>query len=177
MILPRYTRKDGLIMITMLTPVTIVMNLFLFGHRYFAEWPVFIWGSIVTFVIHAISWQFHTAVAVILRNRFPEDSQMFTRIPLAIGVFILMTSLCTTIVFFWLRLHEFSWLQVQWIVLYLGNYFRCYWKHIYHIPSWRGEQLRKMEDHNPRNWNLKERIYSIAINGIEDTGKSALPVQ
>jgi two-component system, LytTR family, sensor kinase len=100
MILPRYTRKDGLIMITMLTPVTIVMNLFLFGHRYFAEWPVFIWGSIVTLIIHAISWQFHTAVAVILRNRFPEDSQMFTRIPLAIGVFILMTSLCTTIIFF-----------------------------------------------------------------------------
>ena len=60
MILPRYTKKDGLIMITMLTPVTIVMNLFLFGHRYFSEWPVFFGHTIVTFIIHAISWQFHT---------------------------------------------------------------------------------------------------------------------
>jgi two-component system, LytTR family, sensor kinase len=100
MMRPRYTRKDGLIMITMLTPVTIVMNLFLFGQRYFSEWPVFIGATIVTFTIHAISWQLHTLVAVILRNRFPRDSEMFTRIPLAIGVFILMTSLCTTIVFF-----------------------------------------------------------------------------
>jgi len=87
-------------MVAMLTPVTIVMNLFLFGNRYFSEWRVFLGATIVTFIIHAISWQFHTLVAVILRNRFPEDKQMFTRIPLAIGVFILMTSLCTTILFF-----------------------------------------------------------------------------
>lgn len=87
-------------MITMLTPVTFVMNILLFGNRYFSQAGVFIPATLLTFLILAISWQFHTLVAVILRNRFPRDNQVFTRLPLAISVFILMTSLCTTLIFF-----------------------------------------------------------------------------
>lgn len=87
-------------MVTMLTPITIIMNLFLFGKRYFSEPVVLIAATLVTFIILAISWQLHTMVAVLVRNRWPEDRQMFQRLPMAITIFILMTSLCTTLIFF-----------------------------------------------------------------------------
>ena len=177
MILPRYTPKDGLIMITMLTPVTIVMNLFLFGHRYFFGVAGFhrrnnrnVSHSCHIVAIsyecccnspQSISWRFpdvHPG-SISHRGLHPDDKSLYHN-------FVLR-----------LWLYRISWIQVQRNVLHLGDNIWNHWEHLHNISSWRGQQLRKVENHDTRNGNFKERIYSIATNGIENTGESPLFVQ
>lgn len=83
----------------MLIPATVIMNALIFGTRYFTELLVFIQATAVTMLILGISWQFHTVVAVTLRKRFPNESEVFKRLALAIMLFILMTGLTTTFIF------------------------------------------------------------------------------
>jgi hypothetical protein len=97
--LAQYTKSDKLIMLGMLSPLVFLLNWLLFGDRYITSITAFLAASVVTFVIMAGSWQMHTWVAVTLRNRLPHESQMVKRIAIAICVFLLLTGLTLTLIF------------------------------------------------------------------------------
>jgi two-component system, LytTR family, sensor kinase len=98
--LPRYTKKqDTRILFSVLCPAVIALNLLLFGLRYFTEFRVFVLATIVTFSIMAASWLAHTWVAVTLRNRFSNENDLALRVFIAIFLFIIMTGLTLSLLF------------------------------------------------------------------------------
>ena len=97
--LPQYTKKDVLILIGFLPVFAILLNYLLFGRRYFSDLGLFFSAGIITFVIMTGSWIAHTWVAVILRNRFSSEHEMVRRLAIAVSLFIIMTGITLTILF------------------------------------------------------------------------------
>lgn len=97
--LVQYTSKDSIIQASLLVPFVIVLNYLLFGSRYIFEGRVFLLGTLATFIIMAASWQCHTWVAVVLRQRFSRDRETIKRLFIAIILFIIMTGITISILF------------------------------------------------------------------------------
>ncbi len=98
--IPKYTSREALIMVSILTPATVAFNSLLFGEKYYTQASIFFPATLLTFLLLALSWQLHTIVALILKSRLPEEHQTNKRITLAILMFLLMTSLNITLIFY-----------------------------------------------------------------------------
>jgi len=96
--IPKYSNKDIPIMVGTMFPMTLLMNYFLFGSRYFKEVSVFIWATLVTFLLLCIAFNIYGFVAISLRRRFPGDHELFKRLAICITIFIIMTGVYLSIV-------------------------------------------------------------------------------
>lgn len=99
--LPYYTRKDWLIIGSLLPPVVIIVNYWLFGNRYFKEQPIFIWATLISAVTGVVSWQLQIIVAIRLQLKYPRYSQTLKRLFFAITTYITTTALSLWLLF-WL---------------------------------------------------------------------------
>ena len=99
LILPKYTNKDHTILVFSMLPLTFLLNYILFGDRFFSEGLLFICSTLLTFLILGSSFFLYASVAVVLRGRFPEESQANKRLAIAIGIFFLMSYVLMTIIF------------------------------------------------------------------------------
>ena len=95
--IPKYTSKDFPIMVATMLPMTLLMNYFLFGKRYFNEAGVFCWATLVTFILLCFAFFAYGLVAISLRNRFPHDQETFKRFVISITLFIIMTGVYLSI--------------------------------------------------------------------------------
>jgi sensor histidine kinase YesM len=93
---PRFTGSDIKIMFTILVPYVIVLNFILYGARVFSSPNIFILLLATSLMIKVVSWQFHTWVAVWLRNRYPLDRQIMKRIGTALVCFYVMTAIANS---------------------------------------------------------------------------------
>ena len=89
--IPRYTTKDVPIMLGSMMILTLIINYFLFD-SYFSEWNVFVWSTLVTFIILVPTFLSYGVIAVSLRNRFPDDAQNIRRLSVCISVFLLLSA-------------------------------------------------------------------------------------
>jgi sensor histidine kinase YesM len=106
-LLLRFTQQDTLILLLSMTPLTFILNLFIFGKRLFNE-PVLLAGTACfTFFVLALYFLLLTYIAVLLRNRFPEESQNPFRLGLAIGLYSLISFLVLTFLF-----RTYDWLSL-----------------------------------------------------------------
>lgn len=96
--IPRYTSKDLPIMVVTMLPMAVLTNYFLFGDRYFTEGKVFAWATLVTFILLCFAFFIYGLVAISLRNRFPNDHELFKRLTICITIFILMTGVYLSVV-------------------------------------------------------------------------------
>lgn len=94
-----YANKDTYILVGSMFPMAVLINFFLFGKSYITVLEVFIFATIVTFLVLAISFVLYGFIAVMLRNRFPSDEQMVNRMALSIVIFILLSAVILSIVF------------------------------------------------------------------------------
>ena len=94
-----FTSQDRLILLLSMVPLTFITNLFIFGKRYFAEPALFVISKLITFPVLALYFLLLSHVAVLLRNRFPDEKRNTFRLTLAIGVFSLFSFLLQTILF------------------------------------------------------------------------------
>jgi sensor histidine kinase YesM len=97
--LPQYTKSDLAIMLFVVVPWIVIENRLIVGALYYKSLPIFFAATFITFAISSVSWQLHTWIAVVLRNRFPYDSQNSVRLLFAIFLFIIITGLITTVLF------------------------------------------------------------------------------
>lgn len=97
--LPQYTKSDRAIMVFVVVPWVVVLNWLIVGASYFRTVAVFLAATFLTFFIIALSWQAFGWIAVTLRNRFPHEGQTAIRLGIAIPLFILMTGLIMTLLF------------------------------------------------------------------------------
>jgi hypothetical protein len=71
--------------------LALILNYNLFDN-YFADTPVFLWATIVTFLILIPIFIVYGVIAISLRNRFPDDAQTVKRLSICISVFVLMSA-------------------------------------------------------------------------------------
>jgi len=93
---PRFTGSDIKIMFTILVPYVVVLNFILYGQRLFSSPDIFILLLATSLLIKVVFWQFHTWVAVELRNRYPLDRQIMKRIGTALLCFYVMTAVANS---------------------------------------------------------------------------------
>jgi len=90
--IPQFTGSDVKIMFGILVPYVVVLNFILYGGRLFSSSYVFTTLLLSSLSIKVIAWQFHTWVAVWLRNRYPSDPQIMKRIGISLLCFYFMTA-------------------------------------------------------------------------------------
>ncbi|UYQ92605.1 histidine kinase [Chitinophaga horti] len=97
--LPQYTRRDLLIFCGMMPVMITVLNSVMFDVRFFTDWRIFVWSSLIMSVLISILWIGLTWIAVTLRDRFPRHDQLMKRLSIAIFLFIICTALVITLMF------------------------------------------------------------------------------
>ncbi|HUP11133.1 MAG TPA: histidine kinase, partial [Niastella sp.] len=97
--LPQYTKSDLAIMWFVVIPWIMIINRYIVGALYFNSVFIFIAATVITFTVTGLSWQVHTWIAVTLRERFPHEGQTSLRLLIAIPLFMLITSLVITLLF------------------------------------------------------------------------------
>ena len=120
--LPQYTRKDLWIFAAVVPVIVLVYNSLIFGNRYFTEGRVFAWASLCTTGIIGCFWFVFTRIAVILRNRFPNDKDLMKRMVISIFLFILINAFIVTLLFwgydfFHFLNYELNQVRYQWTLL------------------------------------------------------------
>lgn len=98
--LPRYTKRDTRILLAFLVPFALILNYLLFDNLYFTDIGVFVAATLVTFFIQTLSWLMHTWVATTVRNRFIRDRDMIKRMAISLFLFIIMTGITLTLIFY-----------------------------------------------------------------------------
>lgn len=115
--LPQYTKNDLLIMTVVLVPWTIFMNMVLLGGAYFSSIIGFVSATIITFAFQSVSWHIHTWIAITLRDRFPKDHHNISRLWFSVFLYILVTSLFITLIYWLYDITDFLG-----CTFYTGNY-------------------------------------------------------
>jgi two-component system LytT family sensor kinase len=90
--LPKYTSKDGIILLCSMLPYSILINSLIFKEHYFGSLWSFISATTLTFIIMAGVFITCGAVAVFLRNRFADEKYLNLRLFLTITIFILTSA-------------------------------------------------------------------------------------
>lgn len=97
--LPRYTSKDYTVLGIVLAPLTLAMNLVIFGMDYFTNWTIFLFATPVTAILFSIDFVLCGIMAVIMKKRFPWESQLGFRLGLMIISFIILSGIFLLILF------------------------------------------------------------------------------
>ncbi|RYF69502.1 MAG: hypothetical protein EOO39_17420, partial [Cytophagaceae bacterium] len=77
--MPRYTGKDGTVLLSSMFPLMVMLNVFLYGKRYWAEPALLLSASAVTFAVLAGTYLFFTRIGILLTERFPGSDNMLRR--------------------------------------------------------------------------------------------------
>jgi sensor histidine kinase YesM len=90
--IPKFHTKDYTVLVASMLPISIVVNYFLFGNAYFSSAGQFTVTTLVTFAYFGAAFLTYGFVAISLRNRFPNDSQLVKRLSICLGIFFLMSA-------------------------------------------------------------------------------------
>jgi len=90
--IPRYHTKDAIVMLLSMIPTGVLINYFLFKEDYFSNSGNFLLGCLATFTYLALGFVTYGLVAISLRNRFPDDSDLFKRFAICLCIFFLMSA-------------------------------------------------------------------------------------
>ncbi|MCX6319430.1 MAG: histidine kinase [Bacteroidetes bacterium] len=91
--LPRYSSKDYVVMPLVVLPFTLAINSSAFGPRYFESLRFFLTATLVTGLCFSLYFILCGGVAVLMKNRFPNESQVTRRMTIMIFSFLIMSGL------------------------------------------------------------------------------------
>lgn len=91
--LPQYNGKDNMVMLAIVPAFALCFNLANFSPAFFSDTAHFVAYSLVSMILFGGYFVLCGAIAVYLRNRFPEESQLFRRLSVSIIAFLLTTGL------------------------------------------------------------------------------------
>mgnify|MGYP001547755050 FL=1 len=77
-------------MLWTMIPFSVALNLLIFGKPYFSSTGLFISATIITAVAVCIDFTLCGGIAVILKQRFPFDSEVRKRLALMIIIFLVI---------------------------------------------------------------------------------------
>ena len=119
--LPKYTKKEFQIFLSVVPCLVILLNIALFGKRYFTDIKVFTVSTLVVFVLMSGLWQILTLVAMSTRSHFTKDKDTVKRLALTIFFIALICALSSTILFgtydyFHFLGYEFNETRYRWTI-------------------------------------------------------------
>ncbi len=97
--LPRYTKKDLQILAVTMPFIVVLINVLLFGSRYFTETRVLAWSSLIVLAVMLTGWVCFTWIAVTIRNRFPAGTDTVRRLTVTVLFIGLIQALIMTLFF------------------------------------------------------------------------------
>lgn len=90
--IPKFHTKDFTVLVGTMLPMAILVNYFMYRDAYFSSTSQFIITTIVSFLFFGGGFLTYGFVAIALRNRFPEDRQLFKRLAICLSIFFLMSA-------------------------------------------------------------------------------------
>jgi sensor histidine kinase YesM len=90
--IPKFHTKDFTVLVGSMLPMAMLVNYFMYGDAYFSSTSQFIITTIVSFLFFGGGFLTYGFVAIALRNRFPEDRQLFKRLAICLSIFFLMSA-------------------------------------------------------------------------------------
>jgi sensor histidine kinase YesM len=97
--LPKYSGKDYVVMPLVVLPFTFAINAAAFGARYFESLNFFGVATLVTGFCFSLYFIICGGVAVLMKRRFPDESQVSKRLAIMIISFLLMSGLFLLVLF------------------------------------------------------------------------------
>lgn len=94
-----YKKSDLAILFFVVVPWIFTLNGLIVGARYFKEASLFFSATPITLAVLSVSWALHSWIGKVLRERFPQDHQTSLRLVFSIPLFILITALIVTLLF------------------------------------------------------------------------------
>lgn len=102
--IPKYTSKDNTVLVATMLPMAMVLSYILFGSSYFYEIYKLLVATTTAFLILSLAFIAYGLVALSLRNRFPNENELYKRLLICIGLFALMTGVIMSLM---LRSYEY----------------------------------------------------------------------
>lgn len=96
----KYSTTERWIAFLLLPPFAVVVNIFLFGNRYFQSVWGFLIATFITLSVILLMYITCGMVAIILMNKYPKYSQTFKRIFLCLMVYVLVMVAGISLLFF-----------------------------------------------------------------------------
>ncbi|MET0463138.1 MAG: histidine kinase [Chitinophagaceae bacterium] len=91
--LPRYSRKDLLMLFWAVLPLSLVVNFIIFDRGYLTRPRILIFATLITFFVVGASALVYRTIGQAFRQRFPRDADFFKRTMLLIFLFLLTSAL------------------------------------------------------------------------------------
>lgn len=91
--LPKYSSKDYIVMPLVVLPFAFGINAVAFGAQYFSSIGYFVLTTLLSAVCFAVYFVFCGLIAVLLKERFPNQSQVTARLGIIITSFLIMSGL------------------------------------------------------------------------------------
>src|SRR5678815_637280 len=90
--IPKFHTKDFTVLVASMLPMAILVNYFLYGQAYLHSISQFLITTLVSFLFFGGGFLTYGFVAILLRNRFPHDRQVFKRLLICLSIFFLMSA-------------------------------------------------------------------------------------
>ena len=90
--IPTYHAKDFVVLVASMLPMAILTNYFLYDEEYFGNTGNFLLATFVSFLFFGGGFLTYGFVAISLRNRFPNDSDLIKRLAVCLSIFFLMSA-------------------------------------------------------------------------------------
>ncbi len=97
--LPQYSGKDYVVLAIVILPLTLIINSFIFGSRYFTEGAVFLPATPVTAFLLAFDFLLCGYIAAAMKKRMPRGAQTPLRLLYMILCFVALSGLFLMIAF------------------------------------------------------------------------------
>lgn len=96
--LPRFVRKDTQLFWAVIPLVALLLNISLFGFRFFTSLSVFLVSGFIGFLISIVLWYLLNSVAALTQTHFASDRNPYKRIFTTICLYVLITTLFLTVI-------------------------------------------------------------------------------
>jgi sensor histidine kinase YesM len=90
--IPKFHTKDFTVLVASMLPMGILLNYFWYGNAYLSSASQFIITTLVSFIYLGAAFLTYGFVAILLRNRFPDDRDVFKRLTICLSIFFLMSA-------------------------------------------------------------------------------------
>jgi two-component system LytT family sensor kinase len=121
--LPYYTTRDYAVLAIILLPISIIINSIVLGAGYYSEWSIFLLATAIGCGAFAINFTLCGGWAVLMKKRFPHESQVSTRLAFMILTFIVITGLFLYLLFRGyeqVELFNYSFNENMFVLAYIG---------------------------------------------------------
>jgi two-component system, LytTR family, sensor kinase len=120
--IPKFHTKDFTVLVGSMLPMAILVNYFMYGNAYFSSLPRFFITTLTSFIFFGGGFLTYGFVAIALRQRFPEDRQLFKRLTICLSVFFLMSAVYISLLLLaydYFKFYGYEYLEDDFIKSYL----------------------------------------------------------